>query len=43
MDNTKNDRYYLDKIKSDISFIVAHMKDVDAQELPEPQRNIRRK
>ncbi len=33
MDNTKNDHYYLDKIKTDISFIVAHIKDVDAQEL----------
>ncbi|MBQ8138868.1 MAG: DUF86 domain-containing protein [Lachnospiraceae bacterium] len=33
MDNTKNDNYYLDKIKTDISFIIAHMKDVDAQEL----------
>jgi len=33
MDNTKNDHYYLEKIKTDIAFIVAHMKDVDAQEL----------
>ena len=33
MDNTKNDHYYLDKIKTDLAFIVAHMKDVDAQEL----------
>ena len=33
MDNTKNDSYYLNKIKADIAFIVAHMKDVDAQEL----------
>ena len=33
MDNTKNDHYYLDKIKMDLAFIVAHMKDVDAQEL----------
>ncbi len=33
MDNTKNDHYYLDKIKTDIAFSVAHMKDVDAQEL----------
>ena len=30
MDNTKNDHYYLDKIKTDIAFIVAHMKDVNA-------------
>jgi uncharacterized protein with HEPN domain len=33
MDNTKNDNYYLEKIKSDIVFIVEHMKDVDLQEL----------
>ena len=33
MDNTKNDHYYLDKIKTDLAFIVAHMKDVDVQEL----------
>ena len=33
MDNTKNDHYYLDKIKTDLAFIAAHMKDVDAQEL----------
>ena len=33
MDNTKNDSYYLNKIKADIAFIVAHMKDVDVQEL----------
>ena len=33
MDNTKNDHYYLDKIKTDLAFIVAHMKDADAQEL----------
>ena len=33
MDNTKNDSYYLNKIKTDIAFIVAHMQDVDAQEL----------
>ena len=35
MDNTKNDHYYLEKIKTDIGFIVAHMKDVDLQELNE--------
>lgn len=35
MDNTKNDHYYLDKIKTDLAFIVAHMKDVDLQELNE--------
>lgn len=33
MDNTKNDQYHLGKIKADIAFIVAHMKDVTAQEL----------
>ena len=33
MDNIKNDHYYLDNIKTDLAFIVAHMKDVDAQEL----------
>ncbi len=26
MDNTKNDHYYLEKIKKDIAFIVIHMK-----------------
>ena len=35
MDNTKNDHYYLDKIKTDLAFIVEHMKDVDLQELNE--------
>ena len=35
MDNTKNDKYYIDKIKNDISFIVVHMKDVDLRELGE--------
>ncbi len=29
MDNRKNDNYYLDKIRTDIAFIIAHMKDVD--------------
>ena len=33
MDNTKNDNYYLDKIRTDIEFISVHMKDVDLQEL----------
>ena len=33
MDNVKNDQYYLDKIESDIIFIIKHMKNVDAQEL----------
>lgn len=31
MDNIKNDHYYLEKVKTDIGFIVAHMKDVDLQ------------
>ena len=35
MDNIKNDHYYLDKIKTDLAFIVAHMKDVDLQGLNE--------
>ena len=35
MDNTKNDLYYLEKIKSDLSFIVEHMKSIDIQELNE--------
>ena len=26
MDNTKNDNYYLGKIKTDIEFIIVHMK-----------------
>ncbi len=29
MDNTKNDYYFLDKIRADIEFINIHMKDVD--------------
>lgn len=35
MDNIKNDHYYLDKIKTDLAFIVKHMKNVDLQELNE--------
>ena len=35
MDNTKNDHYYLEKIKKDIAFIVIHMKDVDLEGLNE--------
>ena len=35
MDNKKNDSYYLDKIKTDLAFIVAHMKDVDQKGLSE--------
>lgn len=33
MDNYKNDTYYLDKIRTDMTFVIAHMKDVDLQEL----------
>ena len=33
MDNVKNDNYFIDKIKKDISFIVAHIKDVDLRGL----------
>lgn len=28
MDNVKNDRYYIQKIRNDLQFIVQHMKDV---------------
>ena len=35
MDNIKNDHYYLEKIKTDLAFIVKHMKDIDLQELNE--------
>ena len=33
MDNVKNDRYYIRKIRNDLQFIVQHMKDVDIEEL----------
>ena len=33
MDNVKNDRYYIQKIRNDLQFIVQHMKDVDIEEL----------
>ena len=33
MDNVKNDQYYLNRIKTDIAFIVNHMTNVDLQEL----------
>ena len=35
MDNVKNDNYYLVKIRTDMAFIIDHMKDVDLQELTE--------
>ncbi len=33
MDNIKNDNYYIQKIKHDLEFNVAHMSDVDIEEL----------
>lgn len=33
MDNIKNDQYYLNKIRTDIAFIIAHMKNVNIKEL----------
>ena len=33
MDNTKNDLYYIEKLRSDLSFIVAHTKDITPEEL----------
>ena len=33
MDNVKNDNYYLVKIRTDMAFIIDHMKDVDLREL----------
>ena len=33
MDNTKNDHYYLEKIKTDVAFIEKHMRDIDIEEL----------
>ncbi len=33
MDNPKNNAYYIQKIKKDLEFIVAHMRDVDMEEL----------
>ena len=33
MVNIKNDQYYVTKIKTDIAFIISHMKEVDLQEL----------
>ena len=35
MDNVKNDNYYIEKIKTDLEFIVLHMKNVDIEELNE--------
>ena len=33
MDNTKNENYYIHKIKEDLAFIVKHTKDIDLEEL----------
>lgn len=33
MDNFKNDNYYIQKIKQDLTFIVLHMQNVDLEEL----------
>lgn len=35
MDNTKNDTYYIQKIRQDLEFIVLHMKDICIEELNE--------
>ena len=35
MDNTKNDTYYIQRIKQDLEFIVLHMKDICIEELNE--------
>ena len=33
MDNVKNDAYYVQKLKSDLEFIVTHMRGIDIEEL----------
>ena len=33
MDNTKDDKYYIQRIKKDLEFIVVHMQNVDIEEL----------
>lgn len=33
MDNPKNNAYYIQKIRKDLEFIVAHMRDVDMEEM----------
>ena len=35
MDNTKNDSYYVEKMKTDLKFIIEHMKNVDLEALSE--------
>ena len=33
MDNTKDDKYYIQRIKKDLEFIVVHMRNADIEEL----------
>lgn len=33
MDNVKNDAYYIKRLRQDLEFVVAHMKNVDIEEL----------
>ena len=33
MDNVKDDRYYLDKLVTDLSFVISHTKDISIGEL----------
>lgn len=33
MDNVKNDAYYVKRLRQDLEFVVAHMKNVDIEEL----------
>lgn len=35
MDNVKNDAYYMQKLRTDLEFIVKHMRSVDIEELNE--------
>ena len=35
MDNTKNDAYFLNKIRQDLAFIVKNMRDIDIETLNE--------
>ena len=35
MDNTKGNRYYLDRILTDLRFIIAHTQDLDQEDLEE--------
>lgn len=35
MDNTKNDDYYVGKLRDDLAFIVRHMKGISLEELTE--------